>query len=317
MPFDPANLSITELRRRFVTAGEPATAHVLRKLQRDPRRGVRQVYEVLKKKHERHKESRLHLDALLHFERLLWSSGIRHLAGVDEAGVGPLAGPVVAAAVVFPPGTEIADIDDSKRLDPETRQQLAVRIRATATGVGIGVASVAEIDSLNVYRAALLAMRRSVQDLPVRPQHVLVDARTIPDLDVPQNQFSKGDGINFSIAAASIIAKTHRDALMEELHRTFPTYGFAGHKGYATAEHQEAIRRHGPCACHRRSYAFIGELCGELSAEFYALQAELGETDGRRELRRFEARLDDFRERLTEYEHRKLRLALTRRWKGL
>jgi ribonuclease HII len=257
------------------------------------------------------------LDALLHFERLLWSSGIRHLAGVDEAGVGPLAGPVVAAAVVFPPGTEIADIDDSKRLDPETRQQLAVRIRATATGVGIGVASVAEIDSLNVYRAALLAMRRSVQDLPVRPQHVLVDARTIPDLDVPQNQFSKGDGINFSIAAASIIAKTHRDALMEELHRTFPTYGFAGHKGYATAEHQEAIRRHGPCACHRRSYAFIGELCGELSAEFYALQAELGETDGRRELRRFEARLDDFRERLTEYEHRKLRLALTRRWKGL
>jgi ribonuclease HII len=317
MPFDPADVSIAELRRRFVSAGEPVTAHLLCKLQRDPRRGVRQIYEILKKRHERHRESRLHLDALLNFERVLWSSGIRHLAGVDEAGVGPLAGPVVAAAVVFPPGTEIADIDDSKRLDPETRQQLAVRIRETATGVGIGVASVAEIDSLNVYRAALLAMQRSVQALPVRPQHVLVDARTIPDLDVPQNQFSKGDGINFSIAAASIIAKTHRDALMEELHRTFPAYGFAGHKGYATAEHQEAIRRHGACACHRRSYAYIGELCGELSAEFYALQAELGETDGRRELRRFEARLDGLREQLTEYEHRKLRLALNRHWKEL
>ena len=317
MSFDPADVSIAELRRRFVSAGEPVTAHLLRKLQRDPRRGVRQIYEILKRKHERHRESRLHLEALLNFERVLWSSGIRHLAGVDEAGVGPLAGPVVAAAVVFPPGTEIADIDDSKRLDPETRAQLAVRIRETATGVGIGVASVAEIDSLNVYRAALLAMRRSVQDLPVRPQHVLVDARTIPDLDVPQNQFSKGDGINFSIAAASIIAKTHRDTMMEELHGRFPAYGFAAHKGYATAEHQEAIRRNGPCECHRRSYAFIGELCGELSAAFYELQNELGEIADRRELRRFEVRLDGRREQLSEYEHRKLRLALNRHWKAL
>src|SRR4030095_11183112 len=124
--------------------------------------------------------------------------------------------------------------------------RLALEIRAKASGIGVGTASVEEIDRINIYHAALLAMRRAVEALPRPPQHVLVDARTVPGVDVPQNQFNKGDGINFSIAAASIIAKTERDAMMDALDREYPGYGFASHKGYATPEHPAAITQLAP-----------------------------------------------------------------------
>jgi ribonuclease HII len=191
---------------------------------------------------------------MLNFERVLWRAGVQHIAGVDEVGMGPLAGPVIAAAVVFPPHTELHGIDDSKRLDVEQRVDAARRIREAASGIGIGRAEVAEIDSINIYHAGLLAMRRAVEALPMRPQHVLVDARSIPGVDVPQNCFDKGDGLDFSIAAASIVAKVHRDGLMDELAREHPDYGFDRHKGYCTPEHQDAIRRLGPCAIHRQSF---------------------------------------------------------------
>ena len=141
--------------------------------------------------------------------------------------------------------------------------------------LSIGRAEVAEIDTVNIYHAGLLAMRRAVDALPVRPQHVLVDARTIPGVDVPQNCFNKGDGLDFSIAAASIVAKVHRDRLMDELARQHPEYGFERHKGYCTPEHQDAIRRLGPCAIHRQSFTFIRELRGEYSALFYDLKQRL------------------------------------------
>src|SRR5690606_8507810 len=194
------------------------------------------------------------------------------IAGVDEVGMGPLAGPVIAAAVVFPPHTDLDGIDDSKKLDPDQRLDADRRIRAIALGIGIGRVDVAEIDSINIYHAGLLAMRRAVESLPMRAQHVLVDARTIPGVDVPQNCFNKGDGINFSIAAASIIAKTHRDRLMDELAREHPGYGYERHKDYSTAEHQEAVRRLGPSPINRRSFTFIRELCGEYSPLFYDLK---------------------------------------------
>ena len=160
--------------------------------------------------------------------------------------MGPLAGPVVAAAVMFPPETDIAGVDDSKRLDPATRAALALEIRAQASGLGVGMASVEEIDGLNIYHAGLLAMRRAVEALPRPPQHVLVDARTVPGIEVPQNTFNKGDGINFTIAAASIIAKTERDRMMEALDHEYPGYGFATHKGYGTPEHRDALLRARP-----------------------------------------------------------------------
>ncbi len=314
MAVDPSKLSVGEIRRRFVQGSEPVSGLLLNRLRRDPRQGVRQVYEALRRRQDQEREERLRLDAMLNFERVLWRSGITRIAGVDEAGVGPLAGPVVAAAVVFPPGVEIAGIDDSKRVDPERRETLAVAIREAAAAVAVGIAQVTEIDRLNVYHAGILAMRRAVEGLPEPPEHVLLDAREIPELPIPQNRFDKGDGLNFSIAAASIIAKTHRDRMMRELDRRYPDYGFARHKGYGTAEHQAAIRAHGPCEIHRMSFPVIAELCGEFSELFYALRERLEAVAGRRELAAFEDDLAGHRERLAEEEHRKLRLMVTRRW---
>src|SRR5215470_9023198 len=225
-------LSIEEIRRRYVDTGGMVSAQTLTRLQRDSRPGVRRLYAVLKKRFERERTERQRLEAMRYFEKLLWKSGVQDIAGVDEVGVGPLAGPVVAAAVIFPPETEIAGVDDSKKLDPETRTVLAAEIRAKASGVSVGIATVAEIDDINIYHASLLAMRRAVEGLPRAPQHVLVDARTVPGIAMPQNAFNKGDGLNFTIAAASIIAKTTRDAMMEALDRDYPGYGLAGHKGY-------------------------------------------------------------------------------------
>src|SRR5262249_37818535 len=135
------------------------------------------------------KTERVRLDGMLNFERVLWKSGVKSIAGVDEVGVGPLAGPVVAAAVVFPPGTELAGIDDSKRLDPEQRAKMEIAIRSTGAAIGIGMADIGEIDRINIYQAALLAMRRAIEALPSMPEHVLTDARTIPGISVPQNSF--------------------------------------------------------------------------------------------------------------------------------
>jgi len=311
------NLSIEEIRERFLQKGQPITAYLVNKLKRDPRQGVRKIYEFLKKRHDRERVERLRLQNMLNFERVLWKSGIQSVAGVDEAGIGPLAGPVAAAAVVFPPGTELAGIDDSKRLDAEQRRQLEGAIRRTAAAIGIGLADVSEIDRLNIYRAALLAMRRAIEALPLEPEHLLVDARVIPGVFIPQNSFYKGDGINFSIAAASIIAKTHRDRLMDELGQKYPGYGFAQHKGYGTPEHQKAIRRLGPCPAHRMSFPFIRELCGEFSEIFYALKQRLEEANSAEALRSLEKKLKDRWSELQEKEQRKLRLMLSRRWKTI
>ena len=310
-------LSIEEIRRRYVESGELVSAQALTRLRRDSRQGARQLYTVLRKRFERDRSERARLEAMRYFEKLLWKSGVRDVAGVDEVGVGPLAGPVVAAAVMFPPETEIAGVDDSKRLDPETRTVLAAEIRAKASGVAVGMATVEEIDALNIYHASLLAMRRAVEALPQRPQHVLVDARTIPDVDIPQNRFNKGDGINFSIAAASIIAKTERDRMMVELDQRYPGYGFAAHKGYSTPEHKDALLRLGPSTVHRMSFPVLHELQGEYSALFYVLRDQLEAARTRSALREFESDLGAQVDALVLQECRKLRLLVARRWKTI
>jgi ribonuclease HII len=190
-------------------------------------------------------------------ERELWASGLERVAGVDEAGVGPLAGPLVAAAVVFAPGVGLRGVDDSKKLAPATRHRLAAEIRATAVAFAVAIVEPEEIDRLNIYQATLAAMARALEALTVRPQHVLVDARRIPGCDLPQEPIIGGDGRCHAIAAASILAKTVRDALMVEYETAYPGYGFAEHKGYGTEIHRDAIRRLGPCPIHRRSFTLI------------------------------------------------------------
>jgi ribonuclease HII len=181
--------------------------------------------------------------------------GIHHVAGVDEVGMGPLAGPVVAAAVVLPPGTRLDGVADSKVLPAPVRERLAAEIRRRALAVGVAVVEAEEIDRVNIYQAGLRALRRAVEALTVVPGFVLVDGREIPGLTMPQSAYPKGDAFVCSIAAASIVAKVHRDALMRELDERYPGYGFARHMGYSTRAHFAAIRTLGPSPIHRRSFA--------------------------------------------------------------
>ncbi len=309
-------LSLKEIQDKY-GAGASVSSAILRKLQRDPRAGARRLYKVLSKRYDDQKKERGRLDAMLHFERLLWKAGIQHIAGVDEVGMGPLAGPVVAAAVVFPPGTEIDDIDDSKALDEETRNRLDQEIRERASAYAIGVVEVDEIDRINIYHAGIRAMQLAISNLPIPPQHILVDSRTVPGFTQPQNSFDKGDGINFSIASASIVAKVYRDRLMVELDSKYPGYGFASHKGYATPDHQRAIRDLGPCPIHRRSFDYIRELCGQYCDLYYSLKEQGYACTTRDQLSAWEFEMRAAESKLSFYEYKKLHLAATRLWKRL
>ncbi len=202
----------------------------------------------------------------LYSERDLWRSGLRLVAGVDEVGMGPLAGPVVAAAVIFPPHHECdSDIPaslpqgvrDSKMLTPKARERLDTEIRQVALGVGVGMVEVEEIDRINIYQAGLKAMRLALDALSTFPEHVLVDGRALKNLPCPCSVFIKGDRDVYSIAAASIIAKVYRDRLMIDLDRQYPEYGFARHMGYGTVAHRDALRRFGPAPVHRRSFRLL------------------------------------------------------------
>jgi ribonuclease HII len=177
------------------------------------------------------------------------------MAGVDEAGRGPLAGPVVAAAVILDELQPIAGLGDSKTIAPRRRERLFDEIRAKALCVSIAEASVEEIDALNILQATLLAMRRAVEGLRLAPRYVLVDGNRLPALKMPAAAIVKGDAKVAAISAASILAKVQRDRLCQALHERWPEYGFDGHKGYPTAAHLDALRRHGVCPAHRRSYA--------------------------------------------------------------
>jgi ribonuclease HII len=187
-------------------------------------------------------------------KRLDWDP-IGLMAGVDEAGRGPLAGPVVAAAVILDDARRINGLADSKVLTPLQREKLYDRIREKALCCSVGSASVEEIDTLNIFHATMLAMRRAVEGLRLKPAKVLVDGNRLPRLDVLSEAIVGGDAKVKAISAASIIAKVTRDRLLHELHEQFPLYGFAAHKGYSTPEHLEALRTHGPCIHHRRHFA--------------------------------------------------------------
>jgi ribonuclease HII len=181
------------------------------------------------------------------------------VAGVDEAGRGPLAGPVVAAAVILDPTRRIRGLADSKVLSPQRRTELADAIRAKALCVAVGMATVEEIDTLNILQATLLAMRRAVEGLRLKPVKVLVDGNQLPRLPVRAEAIVDGDAKVKSISAASIVAKVHRDLLCLQLDALHPQYGFAVHKGYATPDHLAALRLHGACIAHRRSFAPVRE----------------------------------------------------------
>ncbi len=191
---------------------------------------------------------------LLH-EQALWNSGLLRVAGIDEAGRGPLAGPVVAAAVVFQPGTFVEGVDDSKKLTARHRNELFDRIIARAAAVGVGVVDHTVIDEINIFQATLRAMAEAVGSLGVQPDHLLVDGNRTLGIGIPCTAIVDGDALCSVIAAASIIAKVTRDRMMVDFDRQYPGYGFAKHKGYGTEEHRAAILRLGPSPIHRRTFA--------------------------------------------------------------
>lgn len=203
----------------------------------------------------------IRLQSPLDYEREFWSRGVQWVAGIDEVGRGPLAGPVVAAAVVLKPGSDGCGADDSKRLTAQQRNEIAAEILRSAAAVGIGAASAAEIDRVNIRRATALAMRRALRRLCPAPEHILVDGLIVPELGLEwQTAIVDGDQHVHSIACASIIAKVCRDRLMERLARRYPVYGWDRNKGYATEEHREALNRHGPSPHHRRSFQTVDQL---------------------------------------------------------
>lgn len=195
----------------------------------------------------------------LHFEQMARRQGYRSIAGVDEAGRGPLAGPVVAAAVILPERFTLDGLDDSKKLTGRQREELYPRIRERALATGIGVASPAEIDRHNILGATLLAMTRALGRLAVPADYLLVDGITAVPVPLPQRTMKQGDSRSFSVAAASILAKVVRDRIMTTLDRVYPGYGFSEHKGYGCAKHLEAIARLAPCPVHRMSFGGVRE----------------------------------------------------------
>jgi ribonuclease HII len=203
---------------------------------------------------ERRRLIRLH-----RYEDAARAKGYRLIAGTDEVGRGPLAGPVVAAVVVLEGPLMLRGVDDSKKVRPELRATLAEEIRARCAGWAIGEASVEEIDRLNIYWASVLAMERAIAAVACRIDYLLTDAMRIASYAGPQEPVIKGDAKCISVAAASIIAKVHRDALLTELDALHPAYGFAEHKGYATQRHIEALAAHGPCVAHRRGFWRVRE----------------------------------------------------------
>jgi ribonuclease HII len=250
---------LAEIRARLeVASSSEERERMVAILRRDPRSGARSLGDAVDRREHARRTERDRLVRFFARREELLQSGAKFVAGVDEVGVGPLAGPLVAAAVVFRREVDVdalSGLNDSKRLARKVREALDREIRKQAATVFVAEVSSADVDRLNPHRASLTAMKHAIAGLELRPDHVLVDARTIPDLDVPQSALIHGDALDASIAAASIVAKVHRDAWMCRLDDRYPGYGFSRHMGYGTPEHFAALDRLGPCPAHRRSFA--------------------------------------------------------------
>ncbi len=243
---------ITQIRQEFEKADREELGRLFLQYEQDGRSGVRTLIQKYKKKLEEEEKENQRLEQMLVFERRYADAA--YICGIDEAGRGPLAGPVTAAAVILPKECRIPYLNDSKKLSPARREQLYDVIMERAIGVGVGMASPARIDEINILQATYEAMQEAISKLPVCPDILLNDAVTIPGIETAQVPIIKGDAKSLSIAAASVIAKVTRDRLMTEYDKIMPEYGFAGHKGYGSAAHIAAIQKYGPSPIHRATF---------------------------------------------------------------
>ena len=254
---------LSELTERYLDRARPVPHGLLEALEADTRQGARSLARRIRARQEKNRSEGQRLRHLLRYETELWTQGLERVVGVDEAGMAPLAGPVVAAAAILPKNYRLKGLDDSKKiLEEERREELAAALKRDVVAWAVGVAEVEEIDKINIYHAGLLAMRRAVEGLGLVPDYALVDARTIPQCPCPQKGIIHGDALSMSIAAASILAKTTRDRMMKELDAKYPGYGLASHKGYPTPQHFQAMKEKGVLPIHRRSFGPVREALG-------------------------------------------------------
>ncbi|MBY8912211.1 ribonuclease HII [Bacillus sp. YC2] len=232
----------------------------LAQCEKDPRKSVQALAEQWLKKHAKEKALKEQWLNMTAYERLSCKKGFRLIAGIDEAGRGPLAGPVVAGAVILPAECEILGLTDSKKLSEKKLEEYYSRISEEAVSIGIGIVDASVIDRINIYEAARLAMVKAVNELEKAPDYLLADAMTLP-VDIPQSSIVKGDAKSVSIAAGACIAKVTRDRLMAEYAKTYPMYGFEKNKGYGTKEHLEALAAYGPTTIHRKTFAPVQSYC--------------------------------------------------------
>ncbi|MCH5252311.1 MAG: ribonuclease HII [Lachnospiraceae bacterium] len=244
---------IQEIKDLFAKTKKEQWHALFSQYEADKRAGVQKLIEQYKKKLLAHEKEQERLERMLEFEKK-YGTDYTCICGIDEAGRGPFAGPVVAGAVVLPAGLKIEGLNDSKQVSAKKREALFEEIKEKAVSIGIGMSSPARIDEINILQATYEAMQHAVQDLDVVPDLLLNDAVTIPQIPIKQIGIIQGDGRSLSIAAASIMAKVTRDRLMEEYAQLYPEYGFEKNKGYGSFEHREALKKYGPCPIHRHTF---------------------------------------------------------------
>ena len=246
--------SISEIKEILGNCSMEELPEQMKQFEEDSRKGVQTALASFRKKYEKHQQELARLDEILTYERGLWEAGYDLIAGIDEVGRGPLAGPVVAAAVILPKECKIEGVNDSKKLSAKKREELYDIILEKAVSYGIGVVSNERIDEINILQATYEAMREALSQLKPKADYILADAVTIPMVSTPQRGIIKGDAKSMSIGAASIIAKVYRDRLMEAYEEVYPGYGFASNKGYGAAEHIEGLKKLGPTPIHRKTF---------------------------------------------------------------
>ena len=245
-------VSLTEIKNHLQAACEDELPAFIKRYESDERAGAQKLVQTAAKRLQALEKERARIEKLKHYEREY--AEYSYICGIDEAGRGPLAGPVVAGAVILPKNCDILYINDSKQLSEKKREELYTVITQQAVAWAVGYASPERIDEINILQATYEAMREAIQSLGMRPDILLNDAVRIPGVEIRQVPIVGGDAKSISIACASIIAKVTRDRLMRQYDETYPAYGFAGHKGYGSKAHMEAIRKNGPCPIHRRSF---------------------------------------------------------------
>jgi ribonuclease HII len=228
---------------------------IIQHLYKDKRKGARDLCNFAQRLMETQIEMAKHLQEMLFYEKDLSKKGYTLIGGLDEVGRGPLAGPVVAGCVILDPDVPIPGVDDSKKLSALQRQSLYFEIKEKALAISIGIVDNETIDRVNILQASLEAMCRAVKEIPIKPDYLLIDGQFCPQLDFSMQTITAGDSKSLSIAAASIIAKVTRDKIMDELDEIYPQYGFSRNKGYPTHEHVSALKKHGPCEIHRKTFA--------------------------------------------------------------